>query len=193
MSELGMPFIGYHKNLISLWQQMNKACHWWFPYKHALLLSDRPSDLHLDDRGRLHNPKGPAIRYRDGWKLYAWKGILISKNVIEDPLTVSDILDEDNAEVRRVMVDIFGIDRFVVESKSKTLDKQGEYELLEVPYLDDGGHMMALKMRCPTTLAVYVHTVHPECTNIEQALAWKRGEDDFKNARPYKEGLLWEK
>jgi hypothetical protein len=53
--------------------------------------------------------------------------------------------------------------------------------------------MMALKMRCPTTLAVYVHTVHPECTNIEQALAWKRGEDDFKNARPYKEGLLWEK
>jgi hypothetical protein len=194
MSELGMPFVGYHKNLISLWQQMGEACHWWFPYKNVLLLSDRPSDLHLDDRGRPHNPKGPAVQYRDGWKVYAWKGILIPKNIVETPdkLTVKDIINENNTEVRRAMVDIFGIDRFVVESHSKTLDTQGEYELLEVPYLN-GGNMVALKMRCPTTLAVYVHTVHPECSSVEQALAWKRGEDDFRNARPYKEGLLWEK
>jgi hypothetical protein len=194
MSELGMPFVGYHKNLISLWQQMNKACHWWFPYKNVLLLSDRPSGLHVDERGRPHNPKGAAIEYRDGWKVYAWKGILIPKNIVESPekLTVSDIIGENNTEIRRAMVDVFGIDRFVVESHSKQLDQQGEYELLEVPYLD-GGNMVALKMRCPTTFAVYVHTVHPECTNVEQALAWKRGEDDFRNARPYKEGLLWEK
>jgi hypothetical protein len=194
MSEIGIPFIGYHKNLINLWQQMNKACHWWFPYKNVLLLSDRPSGLHLDDRGRPHNPKGAAIEYRDGWKVYAWKGILIPKDIVETPekLTVASILNQDNTEIRRAMVDIFGIDRFVVESKSTVLDKQDEYELLQVPYLD-GGHMIALKMRCPTTFAVYVHTVHPQCTNVEQALAWKRGEDDFLRARPYREGLIWEK
>jgi len=194
MSELGMPFVGYHKNLINLWQQMNHACHWWFPYKNVIILSDRPSVLHVDERGRLHNTKGAAIEYRDGWKVCAWKGILVPDNIVENPdsLTVTQIMNETNTEVRRAMVDIFGLERFVVESKSKRLDTQGEYELLQVPYLREG-NMIALKMRCPTTLAVYVHTVHPECTNVEQALAWKRGEDDFRNARPYKEGLIWER
>jgi hypothetical protein len=193
LSELGVPFTGYHKNLIRTWQQMNKACHWWFPYKNVLLLSDRPKTLHVDERGRPHNAKGPAVEYRDGWKVCAWKGILIPENMVMKPesLTVKQILDENNTEIRRAMVDIFGLERFVVESKSKTLDQQGEYELLEVPYLRDGS-MIALKMRCPTTHAVYVHTVHPECTNVEQALAWKRGEDNFVNAKPYREGLIWE-
>lgn len=194
MSDLGLPFIGYHKNLISLWQQMNKACHWWFPYRNVILLSDRPSDLHVDDRGRLHNPRGAAIEYRDGWKVHAWKGILIPSNIVENPdsLTVTQILAETNTEVRRVMVDVYGLERFVVDSKSKKLDQQGEYILLKVPYLREGD-MIALKMTCPTTSAVYVHTVHPDCTNVEQALAWKRGEDEFRNARPYKEGLIWER
>lgn len=194
MSDLGLPFNGFHKNLVRLWEQMSKACHFWFPYKHVLIISDRPSVLHVDDRGRAHNPKGAAIEYRDGWKIYAWKDILIPRDIVEKPesITVSQILNEGNAEIRRAMVDIFGLDRFVVESDSTSLDKQGEYELLRVPYLNNV-QMIALKMRCPTTSAVYVHSVHPDCTNVEQALAWKRGENDFINARPYKEGLLWEK
>jgi hypothetical protein len=191
--DLGLPFIAYHKNLISLWSQMNKACHWWFPFKHVILISDRHSAIHVDDRGRPHNTKGPAVEYRDGWKVYAHKGILVPEQLVENPqsLNITQIMDEKNAEIRRAMVDIYGIDRFVVDSHSRSLDKQGEYELLSVPFLQ-GGNMIALKMRCPTTAAVYVHTVHPDCTNVEQALAWKRGEDDFRNARPYKEGLIWE-
>lgn len=192
--DLGLPFLGYHKNLIRLWQQMNKACHWWFPYKNVLLLSDRHESLHVDDRGRPHNATGPAIEYRDGWKLYAWRGIMIPKEIVEKPeqITVERIMVEQNTEVRRAMVDIYGLDRFVTNSNSKRLDQQGEYELLRVPYLNEG-NIIALKMRCPTTAAVYVHTVHPDCTTVDQALAWKRGEDDFRNARPYREGLLWER
>jgi hypothetical protein len=194
LEDLGMPFLGYHKNLIHMDQQMNQVAHWWFPFKNVLIISDRHKELHVDEIGRPHNTKGPAIEYRDGWKIYAWKGILIEKDIIENPdsLTVSRIMAEQNTEVRRVMVDRFGLDRFIVESKSKSLDKQGEYELLEVPYLQSG-NMIALKMRCPTTAAVYVHTVHPECSNVEQALAWKRGENDFRHAKPYKEGLIWER
>ena len=194
MADLGMPFLGFHKNLISLWEQMNKACHWWFPFRNTLILSDRHSQLHVDERGRPHSTTGPAIEYRDGWKLYAWKGIMVPEHIIEQPetITAKGILKENNTEIRRAMVDIIGIEKFIVDSKGKTLDEQGEYELLEVPYLD-GGSMIALKMRCPTTSAIYVHTVHPSVTNVEQALAWKRGEDNFQKARPYKEGLLWEK
>lgn len=195
LEDLGMPFLGYHKNLIHLDQQMNTVSHWWFPFKNVLVMSDRHKELHVDEVGRPHNTKGPAIEYRDGWKIYAWKGILIEKDIIEKPdsLTVSRIMAEQNTEVRRVMVDVFGLDRFIIESKSKSLDKQGEYELLEVPFMRNGENMIALKMRCPTTAAVYVHTVRPECSNVEQALAWKRGENDFRHAAPYKEGLIWER
>jgi hypothetical protein len=194
MADLGMPFLGFHKNLISLWEQMNKACNWWFPFRNTFILSDRHSALHVDERGRPHNTQGPAVEYRDGWKLYAWKGIMVPEHIIEQPetITAKGILKENNTEIRRAMVDIIGIEKFIIDSKGKQLDEQGEYELLQVPYLD-GGSMIALKMRCPTTSAIYVHTVHPNCTNVEQALAWKRGEDNFAKARPYREGLLWEK
>lgn len=194
MMELGMPFLGFHKNLISLWQQMNKSSHWWFPFRNTFIVSDRHSALHVDGRGRPHNTQGPAIEYRDGWKLYAWKGIMVPEHIIEQPetITAKGILNENNTEIRRAMVDIIGIEKFILDSNSKAIDEQGEYQLLRVPYLD-GGEMIALKMRCPTTAAIYVHTVHPNVTNVEQALAWKRGEDNFAKAAPYREGLLWEK
>jgi hypothetical protein len=39
----------------------------------------KPLQLHLDDEGRLHSASGMCLQYRDGWGLYAWHGVPLSK------------------------------------------------------------------------------------------------------------------
>lgn len=65
-------------------------------------------------RGRLHQASGPALAFRDGYMVYAWHGVRVPAQVIEHPetLTVEQITAESNAEVRRVMLERFGLDRY---------------------------------------------------------------------------------
>jgi hypothetical protein len=46
----------------------------WWPYSNAVIVSDRPLELHLDDRYVPHREDGPAIVFRDGWRVFAWNG-----------------------------------------------------------------------------------------------------------------------
>jgi hypothetical protein len=46
----------------------------WWPYSNAVLISDRPSEIHLNDRYVPHREDGPAIVFRDGWQVFAWNG-----------------------------------------------------------------------------------------------------------------------
>jgi hypothetical protein len=95
----------------------------WYPWRDATLhggvrimhpefciVSDRPHELHIETengRGRLHNDRGPAKRYSDGWSIYAIHGTRVTQQIVEAPetLTAQQVLGEANAEVRRVMVD----------------------------------------------------------------------------------------
>ena len=81
-------------------------------------VSERPSRLHRDDRGRLHCEDGQSIGYPSGWGLYHWHGVEVPADLVLQPaaLTVRRIQQETNVEVRRIMLDQFTFDRYVTES-----------------------------------------------------------------------------
>ena len=56
---------------------------WWWPMRDAVILTDRPDTLHRDPQGRLHCTTGPALRYRDGWSIYAIHGERVPADHIE--------------------------------------------------------------------------------------------------------------
>lgn len=56
---------------------------WWWPMRDAVILTDRPDTLHRDPQGRLHCTTGPALRYRDGWSIYAIHGERVPADLIE--------------------------------------------------------------------------------------------------------------
>lgn len=56
---------------------------WWWPMRDAAILTDRPDTLHRDTQGRLHCTTGPALRYRDGWSIYAIHGERVPADLIE--------------------------------------------------------------------------------------------------------------
>jgi hypothetical protein len=86
-------------------------------------------------------------------------------------LTVTEILNEANISVRMAKIHAFGFEKFMLEAKVKVLDRHNDYELLTLP-LDDWNSMRALKMRCPSTDAVYVSPVDPRCESVPAALDW---------------------
>jgi hypothetical protein len=98
---------------------------WWWPYEGFVVLTDRPSVVARDERGRLHRTDGPAVAYRDGYGLWAIHGVRVPQKVVEAPemLTAERILREPNAEVRRVMIERHGQERFLRDAVATVVDE----------------------------------------------------------------------
>jgi hypothetical protein len=96
---------------------------WWWPHKDFVVACERPHTIALDPQGRIHSLSGPAVGWR-GWGVYAVHGIRVPSWVIEDParLTVEAIHAEDNAEVRRVMIELYGMSRYVRDAGFEVVD-----------------------------------------------------------------------
>ena len=99
------------KKLIPL-MDMAKCSGWFFPMDEAVILTPNPIHLSLDEQGRLHDDKRKVIEYPDGWGLYYIHGVAVNEKIVEKPetITVADIEGENNAEVRRIMIDRYGWD-----------------------------------------------------------------------------------
>lgn len=85
---------------------------WWFGLEGAAILTERPTHLSRDDQDRLHDEKGPAIAYPDGFGVWCWHGQRVPQWVIESP-TPEKIGNESNIEVRRCAIESYGWDRYV--------------------------------------------------------------------------------
>jgi hypothetical protein len=100
--------------LLGLWQ-MAASLGWVQPHQHTCWLAERPNLLHGDATGRLHSAGGPALRYPDGWSVWAWKGVEVPSDIIEQPekITLASIDGESNVQVRRCMIEIMTPQRYV--------------------------------------------------------------------------------
>jgi hypothetical protein len=93
-------------------------------YDGICFVSERPTKLTLDDQGRLHNETGPALEYFDGYYLYSWHGTRIDNpDIIEKPITIGQIEAEQNAEIKRIMMERFGWSNYLQESKAELIDQ----------------------------------------------------------------------
>jgi hypothetical protein len=94
------------------YQRYSRECGVAFLYPGIALVSDRPERIVFDAQRRLHAADGPALRYRDGYSLYAWKGQRIPAAYIEQRATrtAGDVLGESNAELRRILMDIYAVE-----------------------------------------------------------------------------------
>lgn len=93
------------KALAGLWL-IAKNAGWWLPCANVCFISERHNILKRDTQGRLHSENSIACGYPDGWGVYAWHGVRVTEQIIMQPdtITAQQILDRDNAEVRRVML-----------------------------------------------------------------------------------------
>jgi hypothetical protein len=88
---------------------------WIRPHAHTCWLSERPDLLCGDASDRLHSADGPALRFRDGTAIWAWRGVEVPRAIIEQPESITlDAIDRaTNVEVRRCMIEIMTPQRYV--------------------------------------------------------------------------------
>jgi leucine-rich repeat protein SHOC2 len=93
------------------------------------------------------------------------------------------LLEEENAEIRRVLIQQIGYDRICQELDAIELDTWREYTLLKIDdleriYTEDTREeigrepMVLLKMTCPSTEHIHILRVPPEMTSAEAAITW---------------------
>jgi len=107
-------------------QGVARSAGWWWAFRDAVILTERPLVLNRDVRGRLHCETGPAIAYPDGFGVWAWHGVRVPRDVIEtgaDELTIGRVLEERNAEVRRVLIERMGHARYLAKSGARQVGR----------------------------------------------------------------------
>ena len=123
--EIGAHLDDKHSEWLGAFAELSEM-GWWIPYNGLVVMTGRPQGIiHQDAQGRLHHEKGPAMKWADGWRLYAVHGVRVPEDIIEHPedITAERVLKESNAEVRRVMCEQMGWDRFVDEAKLELVDE----------------------------------------------------------------------
>jgi hypothetical protein len=119
---------------------VSRAAGQWWPLPDVAVLTERPTTVARDATGQVHSSTGPALRYPDGWELYAWHGVWVPRRVVlaPDSLTVQEILGEPDVDLRRVMIERFGMDRFVHEASAVVLDQDDRSTLYQLAPLGRG-------------------------------------------------------
>jgi leucine-rich repeat protein SHOC2 len=82
------------------------------------------------------------------------------------------LLDEENAEVRRLLIQQVGYDRICQELDAIDLDTWREYTLLKIDADIDEEPMVLLKMTCPPTGHIHILRVPPEMASAKAAITW---------------------
>jgi hypothetical protein len=159
------------------------AAWWWWPHRGAVVLGERPEQVLLDEQGRLHGPRGPALRYPDGWCLWAWHGVRVTRPVIENPesLTAGEVLAEPDVEVRRVMMERVGYERLIRDGGARRVAEDETGILWRLDLVEDEP-LVCVEVTDATsgpaaTFRRYMLRVPPDSRTAREAVAWTFGVD----------------
>jgi hypothetical protein len=118
-----------------------------------------------------------------------WNGVAITHQIAFAPETLkaTDILAERNTELRRVMIERFGYDKFMAAVNAVELDRDrdagGERRLLRVELAEDEP-LVCVSVICPSTGHKFLLRVPPMFTTCHAAIAWTAGFDNPNDYKP---------
>ncbi|MGW6590543.1 DUF6745 domain-containing protein [Streptomyces globisporus] len=173
-------FDGHGDRLAGL-AEVARNAGWWWPYENAVVITERPDVLHRDEAGRLDHGEGPALAYGDGFALHAWRGMPVPAAFLDElsSLTPERIRAEENAELRRVMLEYYGYDRYLTESRAEPVHRD-ETGILWRIALDGDEDVAMVEVVNSTpepdgTYRTYWLRVPPTTRTAKDGVAWTFG------------------
>jgi hypothetical protein len=146
-----------------------------FTFEKMCLVCDRPTKLSYDNEERLHAEAEPAIEFSDGFfRNYVYHGVEIPEKygkLHPHQWQAKWLLEEKNAEVRRLLIQVIGYGRICQELQATELDSEQEYTLLRIDNADVEP-MYLLKMTCPSTGFIHTLRVPPDIKSARAAISW---------------------
>lgn len=115
----------------------------------------------------------PAIEFIDGYSLYSYHGVTLPEKygkVHPHAWESQWLLSENNAELRRVLIQGIGYHRIASELQAIELDAWAEYTLLKINADVDDEPIYLLKMTCPSTRFIHALRVPPNTQSAREAI-----------------------
>ncbi|GAA3426161.1 DUF6745 domain-containing protein [Streptosporangium sandarakinum] len=168
-----------------------RSAGWWWPFERVAVVCERPAELHRDGMSRLHRAGGPALSFPDGFAVHAWGGMPVPAGFAATmaALTVQRIDAEENAELRRVMLEHFGYDRYLAESGAVPVHRDEAGVLWRIVLPDDEPVTMVEVVNSTAepdgTFRKYWLRVPPSTRTAREGVAWTFGmtETDYRPVR----------
>lgn len=200
-SYLALPHLEAFRDISEQYQipeliQLLHSCGWYWTYDKIVVLTERPTKFHTEPTPSIisysrngisfHNEAGPAVAYADGFALYYWHGIPVPAHVILNPnsITLKQIQKQRNTEVRRVLLERFGFERYISEIGALPVDADQFGTLYKVAQKNDESLTILSVMnstpeRIGDTNEVeykrYLLRVPPNILTSREAVAWTFG------------------
>ena len=120
--------------------------------------------------------KGYGVGYNDGWGYDNLQGQEFLR-LVADKLNTKWVLAEEDTEIKRIMMEVMGADRFFAQLEGQVIhqdiDGYGHPRLLiKIPLPDTmRGYVKGVRVTCPTTGRIYFLGVPPECQTCQEAVA----------------------
>jgi hypothetical protein len=160
-------------------QSLVKNCGWMYYFfdedTSLICVCDRAIKLSLDNENRLHAEGEPAIQFADKYSLYSCHGVTLPEKygkLYPREWQAQWVLEEENAEVRRVLIQEIGYERICQELQVQQLDSWQEYTLLKIDIDMDEEPIYLLKMTCPSTERIHILRVPPDMKSAREAICW---------------------
>jgi hypothetical protein len=177
--EWGVRYDETSDRRLRLWEEAVRSMGWWWPLQGAVILTERPLLVSRDDEDRLHSETGPAVCYADGWTVCAVHGVRVPERVINRQYSVDDITRETNAEVRRVMIDLYGAGRYLSAAGAHLVASDDFGKLWRLDQVDDEPLVMVEVVNATAepdgTFKDYFLRVPPDTRTPHEAVAWTFG------------------
>ncbi|MEH2201083.1 DUF6745 domain-containing protein [Nostoc sp.] len=152
-------------------------------------LTTLPKGLHVTSWIELAGSGINSVSAGHGF-VWRWRGVQVTDKIAfeSQSLTGQDILNVENVELRRVLIERLGYETFLQQVggliRDRDRDAGGERQLVYIPFEDDEPFMV-LKVTCPSTGHIHILRVPPHMQTCHQAAAWIAGfnnPDDYKPA-----------
>lgn len=154
---------------LEIMRDLVKISGWCLFFTNSVFIVDRPTILSFDKERRRHSLTGPALAFNSKWfdPIYSIHGVTVDKSVVEKTFTWEDIEKQSNAEVRRVMIELYGQEKYILDSGMKPLHKD-DYGTLYCKEFSDDEPLMIVKVVNSTrekdgSFKDYFLRVDPKC------------------------------
>ena len=131
--------------------------------------------------GKLHRSDGPAVVSTLGTEQYFWKGVNLDKILfckgIHRQILVKEILENENTELRRILIEMYGFENLIRDSVAKTVDVdlvKGS-TLYEIPLKKDEPVVILQVLDSTPVNGIhkkYFLRVPPSIRSCSEAVAW---------------------
>lgn len=106
------------------WNRLAEISGFRWMHPDFCIVSEKPVYFEVNDQNEGHSEDGPYIQWADGSGIYMVNGVRVPGWIVEAPeaITLKSIEEEDNAEIRRVMMQKYGLKKYIEETGAECID-----------------------------------------------------------------------